>query len=242
MNACSFTIHLKKISECPKVFVECLICFGELEEASSSSFQSTPLVHETSPNTKTLKRACIESLRHFDASGSQNPRSYGGTNFIVYRNLVSPSLTSHTQLLARPPSLNRIINVVSFKPQCIYRGQIAISVTTRNSPTNQCIQTLVYFHKTCHIPKCQRSQKVDVSIFQTYFFISIITILVPLFDPFFPLFSSFSVHLSLIKASHVPTLDHWSQGSNCLTMEHTRWLWDSDVMLLQFFHRFFSSQ
>ena len=48
----SFAIVYKKISECFKVFVECIICFGDLKEASSSLLQSTLLTLETSPNTK----------------------------------------------------------------------------------------------------------------------------------------------------------------------------------------------
>ena len=37
MNTCAFTISLKKISACSKMLVECIIYFGEHEEASSSS-------------------------------------------------------------------------------------------------------------------------------------------------------------------------------------------------------------
>ena len=44
-------IRFKKTSACFKVFVECMICFGELQEASSS-FHTTPFNHEASPNTK----------------------------------------------------------------------------------------------------------------------------------------------------------------------------------------------
>ena len=45
MNTRSFTIHFKIIRMCFKVFVECITCFGELKQAStssSSSFRSTP--------------------------------------------------------------------------------------------------------------------------------------------------------------------------------------------------------
>ena len=35
MNTCSFTIHFKKIIVFFKVFVECIIFLGELEEVSS---------------------------------------------------------------------------------------------------------------------------------------------------------------------------------------------------------------
>ena len=34
---------VKKINACSKVFVECIICFGELDETSFASFQSMPL-------------------------------------------------------------------------------------------------------------------------------------------------------------------------------------------------------
>ena len=64
-----FSIHFKEISACSKVFVEHMICFGELEEASSSyssSIKSTPLNPKVSPNTKKLERVCIESFRCFD--------------------------------------------------------------------------------------------------------------------------------------------------------------------------------
>ena len=71
----------KKISVCFKVFVECIVCFGGLKEASS--FQLVPLTHETSPNTNKLKRACVESFRHFNTLSSRNPRSFGDTNFIA---------------------------------------------------------------------------------------------------------------------------------------------------------------
>ena len=43
MNTCAFTISLKKISACSKMLVECIIYFGEHEEASSSSFQVASL-------------------------------------------------------------------------------------------------------------------------------------------------------------------------------------------------------
>ena len=68
MNTCSFIMHFKKSSECSKAFVECTICFGELREVSSTSFQLAPLTHEASHNTKELKRACIElsTLWHFE--------------------------------------------------------------------------------------------------------------------------------------------------------------------------------
>ena len=70
MNTCSFIIHVKRISACYKVFVECILCFSELEEVSSS-FESEPLTLEASyNNTKKLKRACIERFQHFDTLGS----------------------------------------------------------------------------------------------------------------------------------------------------------------------------
>ena len=53
-----------------KVFVECITCLSELEEASSTSFQSVPLTPEASPNITRLKRACIESFWHFDTLDS----------------------------------------------------------------------------------------------------------------------------------------------------------------------------
>ena len=75
MNTCLFTIHFKKTSVCSKVFVECIIYFGELEEASSYSLLlllifSQPLNPETSHNTKKLTRVCNESLWYFDTLGS----------------------------------------------------------------------------------------------------------------------------------------------------------------------------
>ena len=73
MNTCSFIVHFKTISACSKVFVEYIIGFGELEEVSSSSSSSrhlVPLDLEASPNTKKLKRACIESFQHFETLGS----------------------------------------------------------------------------------------------------------------------------------------------------------------------------
>ena len=59
INICSVTIHIKKISACSNVFLECMICFDEFEEAS---FQLAPLTLETFSNTQKLKRACIESF------------------------------------------------------------------------------------------------------------------------------------------------------------------------------------
>ena len=38
---CSFTIPFEKFNACSKVFVECIICFGELKEASSPSPSSS---------------------------------------------------------------------------------------------------------------------------------------------------------------------------------------------------------
>ena len=57
MHICSFTIPFKKICACSMVFVECIICFGELKEASSSSSSShlVLLSHEASHNTTKLK-------------------------------------------------------------------------------------------------------------------------------------------------------------------------------------------
>ena len=64
MNTCSFALHFKRISVSSKVFVECITCYGELEEASSSSssFQSTPLTSKVSLNPVKVNRACIESF------------------------------------------------------------------------------------------------------------------------------------------------------------------------------------
>ena len=45
------------INACSKVFVECIICFGELDKISP--FQLAPLTPKASPNTKKLKRTCI---------------------------------------------------------------------------------------------------------------------------------------------------------------------------------------
>ena len=58
MNTCSFTTHFKNICAHFNVFVECMICFDELKEASTSSFQLTPLSPKASPTTKKLTRAC----------------------------------------------------------------------------------------------------------------------------------------------------------------------------------------
>ena len=79
------SIHFKRISACSKVFVECKTCFGEFEEASSSSssLELAPLDRAAYPNTKKLKRACIKSLRHFATLGSRNPQFFDATNFIA---------------------------------------------------------------------------------------------------------------------------------------------------------------
>ena len=60
MHICSFTIPFKKIYACSMVFVECIICFVELKEASSYSYSSSSshlvlLSHEASHNTTKLK-------------------------------------------------------------------------------------------------------------------------------------------------------------------------------------------
>ena len=52
MNTCSFTIHSKNICARFEVFVECMIWFDELKEASTSSIQLATLTPKTSPNTK----------------------------------------------------------------------------------------------------------------------------------------------------------------------------------------------
>jgi hypothetical protein len=71
------------------VFVECILCFGELEEASSSSSSSyssssssewAPFNLEASLVIKKMKEACIESFRHVDTLGSQTHGSHGGCN------------------------------------------------------------------------------------------------------------------------------------------------------------------
>ena len=52
MNTCSFIIHFNKISVWSKMFVECIICFGEHEETSSSSSSSqlaSPLLRHLPP-------------------------------------------------------------------------------------------------------------------------------------------------------------------------------------------------
>jgi hypothetical protein len=73
MNACSFTIYFKTISACFDVFVQCIMFFGEFEEASSSlSFQSAPLDRKAPPNTKKVKRTCIERFYHVDTLGSRS--------------------------------------------------------------------------------------------------------------------------------------------------------------------------
>lgn len=43
MESCSFTVHFKKISVRSKAFEECITCFSELEDVSSSFFLSPPL-------------------------------------------------------------------------------------------------------------------------------------------------------------------------------------------------------
>ena len=58
MDTCSVTTHFK-ISVCSKAFVECITCFSELAEASSSSFQLVPLTLEASPNIKRLNKTCV---------------------------------------------------------------------------------------------------------------------------------------------------------------------------------------
>lgn len=101
---CSFVKHFKIISPCRTVFVEYMICFSDLKKVSS--FQTSPLTCEASPNTKALKRNCIENLWHFVTWGFRNPMYIGGTNFIVIRNSVLPTFT------ISPPPLNGITIVV----------------------------------------------------------------------------------------------------------------------------------
>ena len=96
MNTCSFIIHCKNISACSMLFVECIMCYGELKEASTSSSQQAPLTFEAFLTAKKLKRAYIENFQSFVTLDSQDPTPYGDTNFIACRNLVSPSLISHT--------------------------------------------------------------------------------------------------------------------------------------------------
>ena len=55
----------KKSNMCYKVFAKCVLCFGELEEissSSSSSIQLAPFTLAASTNTKKAKRDCMESL------------------------------------------------------------------------------------------------------------------------------------------------------------------------------------
>jgi hypothetical protein len=59
VNTCSFTLHFKKMSMYSKVFVEGIICFGELVEAAYSSFHSASLTLEASPNTKETKESLL---------------------------------------------------------------------------------------------------------------------------------------------------------------------------------------
>ena len=64
MNTCSFNIHFKIITEYSNVFLEHIINFCELKDASSSSsFQLASLTAETSLNTKKLKRTYIENFQ-----------------------------------------------------------------------------------------------------------------------------------------------------------------------------------
>ena len=77
---CLFTIYFQKI-DALRCFVECMICFDEFEEASS--FQVMALDPKTSLTTEKLKSGCSESFRHVDTLGSQNPRYFGGVNFIA---------------------------------------------------------------------------------------------------------------------------------------------------------------
>ena len=80
----TLTVYFKQISACSEVFVEGLICYGELKDVfPHPSFQSASLSPKASPSTKKLRRACTESFRHFDTLDSQNPRSIGGIDFIV---------------------------------------------------------------------------------------------------------------------------------------------------------------
>ena len=53
------------MSACFEVFVECIVCFGEFEEVSSS-FQLVLLTLEASLNTKKLKRTCTKRFLHSD--------------------------------------------------------------------------------------------------------------------------------------------------------------------------------
>ena len=56
---------LKTISVCSKVFVECIVYFGEFKEFFFlPSFQLASFT-KASPNTTILKRACFESFWHF---------------------------------------------------------------------------------------------------------------------------------------------------------------------------------
>jgi hypothetical protein len=79
-NTCSFIIHVKRISACYEVFVECILVSSERKEVSST-FESEPLTPEAFDNTKKLKRACIERFRHFDTWGSRNKFSITFTEF-----------------------------------------------------------------------------------------------------------------------------------------------------------------
>ena len=72
MNTFSLPYFSKKSSECSKVFLECIICYDELEEASSSC-QPLSLTLEACINTKKLRRALIESSQHFDTLGFRKP-------------------------------------------------------------------------------------------------------------------------------------------------------------------------
>ena len=78
------TVYFKQISTCFGVFVEGIICYGELkDDFPHPSFQSAPLSPKASPSTKKLKRACTKSFQHFDTLDSLNPRSIDDTNFIA---------------------------------------------------------------------------------------------------------------------------------------------------------------
>ena len=77
------------------MLLECIICFGELEEIFSSTLQLAALTLKASPSTKKLRRACIESFRHFDTLGSQISRFSSDIDFVASKNIVLLSLISH---------------------------------------------------------------------------------------------------------------------------------------------------
>lgn len=59
MNTCLYTTRFKIVSMCSKVFVECILWFGNSKRFLLLLFQFAALTHEASPNIEKLERTCI---------------------------------------------------------------------------------------------------------------------------------------------------------------------------------------